>query len=107
MYMYCSYNSCLTSEYLSPHIPSTYLGIHIHAHVPAMPRMPKMYSPYGPRPKRSAQLILIWMAILVVALVVTFYLTSRERDASYAGMKLADEAVGKEPVGEKVVRMVP
>ncbi|KAI0376150.1 hypothetical protein F5Y04DRAFT_267049 [Hypomontagnella monticulosa] len=71
-----------------------------------MPRMPKMYSPYGPRPKRSAQLVLIWMAILVIALVVTFYLTSRERDASYAGMKLADEA-RVEPVGEKVAKMVP
>ncbi|KAI1765821.1 hypothetical protein GGR53DRAFT_488436 [Hypoxylon sp. FL1150] len=44
-------------------------------------RVPKIYSPYGPRPRRSAQLILIWMAILVVALVATFYLTTRERGA--------------------------
>ncbi|KAI1649604.1 hypothetical protein F4815DRAFT_488714 [Daldinia loculata] len=66
-----------------------------------MPKMPKLYSPYGPRPKRSAQLIAIWMVILVFALIVTFYLTSRERGAttsSYAGMRLADE-VGKEKDG--------
>lgn len=55
-------------------------------------RMPQ-YSPYGPRPKRSAQLVVIWMVILVVALVVTFYLTTRERGAvsSYEGMRLVDK----------------
>ncbi|KAI0131271.1 hypothetical protein F4814DRAFT_405445 [Daldinia grandis] len=68
-----------------------------------MPKMPKLYSPYGPRPKRSAQLIAIWMVILVFALVVTFYLTGRERGAtasSYAGMRLAD-GVGTEKEKEK------
>ncbi|OTB05417.1 hypothetical protein M426DRAFT_319954 [Hypoxylon sp. CI-4A] len=69
-----------------------------------MPRVPKIYSPYGPRPKRSAQLVLIWMVILVVALFVTFYLTRREAGpSSYAGMRLADEArLGKEPAGADV-----
>ncbi|KAI1479471.1 hypothetical protein K445DRAFT_320438 [Daldinia sp. EC12] len=66
-----------------------------------MARMPKLYSPYGPRPKRSAQLIAIWMVILVFALVVTFYLTSRERGVTYAGMKLTD-GVGVEKVKEAV-----
>ena len=42
-----------------------------------MARMPKFYSPYGPRPRRSAQLIAIWMAILVAALVATG-MTNRE-----------------------------
>ncbi|KAI0831609.1 hypothetical protein F5Y06DRAFT_301646 [Hypoxylon sp. FL0890] len=54
-----------------------------------MPRMPKLYSPYGPRPKRSAQLILIWMVILVLALAATFYLTTRERGAT--DTRLVDE----------------
>ncbi|KAI1799403.1 hypothetical protein F4811DRAFT_107296 [Daldinia bambusicola] len=83
-----------------------------------MARMPKLYSPYGPRPKRSAQLIAIWMVILVFALVVTFYLTSREGGAtmtpSYAGMrKVADEAEkgkgkGKDRFGgRRWAKMVP
>ncbi|KAI1139665.1 hypothetical protein F5Y05DRAFT_329528 [Hypoxylon sp. FL0543] len=55
-----------------------------------MPRMPKIYSPYGPRPKRSAQLVLIWMVILVLALVATFYLTTRERGLT-ADTRLVDE----------------
>ncbi|KAI1101896.1 hypothetical protein F4804DRAFT_314571 [Jackrogersella minutella] len=81
-----------------------------------MSRLPKLYSPYGPRPKRSAQLVLIWMAILVVALIITFYLTTRERGvtSSYAGMRLHDEVEkmgGTEPAvgvgGEKMAKMVP
>ncbi|KAI1095457.1 hypothetical protein F5B19DRAFT_441684 [Rostrohypoxylon terebratum] len=73
-----------------------------------MPRMPKFPSPYGPRPRRSAQLVIIWMVILVIALIVTFYLTSRERDApaSYAEMRLPDD---KEPAGGgvKMAKIVP
>lgn len=60
-------------------------------------RVPKMYSPYGPRPRRSAQLILIWMAILVVALVATFYLTTRERGATTtSSLRVPDAKDGKE-----------
>ncbi|KAI2632402.1 hypothetical protein GGR54DRAFT_583340 [Hypoxylon sp. NC1633] len=76
-------------------------------------RMPNIYSPYAPRPKRSAQLIVIWMAILVVALVVTFYLTTRERSAfSYESMVLDNEqddgtAMEPAPGGENVAKMVP
>ncbi|KAI1411690.1 hypothetical protein F5Y13DRAFT_190999 [Hypoxylon sp. FL1857] len=57
-----------------------------------MPRMPKLYSPYGPRPKRSAQLVLIWMVIMVFALVATFYLTTREHGImSLKDTRLVDE----------------
>ncbi|KAI1471928.1 uncharacterized protein F4812DRAFT_416061 [Daldinia caldariorum] len=87
-----------------------------------MARMPKFYSPYGPRPKRSAQLIAVWMAILVFALAVTFYLTGREGGAtltpSYAGMGKVVDEVGKEKVkgegerkdrfgGRRGAKMVP
>ncbi|KAI0009284.1 hypothetical protein F4779DRAFT_640604 [Xylariaceae sp. FL0662B] len=45
-----------------------------------MAKMPELYSPYGPRRKRSAQFIVIWMAVLVLVLIVTFYLTLRRRE---------------------------
>ncbi|KAI0181947.1 hypothetical protein GGR52DRAFT_61954 [Hypoxylon sp. FL1284] len=70
--------------------------------------VPKMYSPYGPRPRRSARLVLVWMAVLVAVLVTTFYLTTREvaATASYADLRLPPE-VGGEPAraGDKVAKM--
>ncbi|OTA65266.1 hypothetical protein K449DRAFT_392385 [Hypoxylon sp. EC38] len=79
-----------------------------------MPKMPKLYSPYGPRPKRSAQLVLIWMVILVFALVATFYLTTRERGIiSDTDTRLVDEInkIKEQAEGDgakgKMAKMVP
>ncbi|XXG97705.1 hypothetical protein Hte_004012 [Hypoxylon texense] len=76
-------------------------------------RVPNMYSPYGPRPRRSARLVLLWMAILAVALVATFYLTTRERGAtaSYAGPRVpgGDDEKGakeEEEAGRGIARMM-
>ncbi|KAI1333983.1 hypothetical protein F5Y15DRAFT_403394 [Xylariaceae sp. FL0016] len=61
-----------------------------------MARMPKIYSPYGPRPRRSARLILIWVAVLLMLFLLTFYLASRENEqtTSYAKM-LANKGKGR------------
>lgn len=47
-------------------------------------------SPYGPRPRRSKQLIVLWMGILLFVLVTTYYLLTRRRETTeeYANMLL-------------------
>lgn len=39
-----------------------------------------LFSPYGPRPKRSAQIVLVWMAVFVGVLLLTYYLTRLRRE---------------------------
>jgi hypothetical protein len=46
-----------------------------------------LFSPYGPRPKRSAQLVAIWMACFTFILFVTWYLTTRHGESTKAYAK--------------------
>lgn len=37
-------------------------------------KIKEMYSPFRPRPRKSARLVLVWMALLVLVLWATYYL---------------------------------
>ena len=49
-----------------------------------MTRFPQIYSPYGPRPKRSSQLIMLWMACFLVLLLFTWFMATRHRETTKA-----------------------
>ncbi|CAJ2511118.1 Uu.00g067430.m01.CDS01 [Anthostomella pinea] len=61
-------------------------------------------SPYGPRPRRSARLIIMWVAVLVIIFILMFYLTSRDSEASNI---LASEGNGKGKGFEAKAKIVP
>lgn len=52
--------------------------------------MVNLYSPYGPRPRRSKQLVVVWMSCLLGILFLTWYITSRHRESArtYADLLL-------------------
>lgn len=43
---------------------------------------PKLYSPYGQRPRRSNQLVVLWVACFVAILVMTWYITTRHKETA-------------------------
>lgn len=40
------------------------------------------YSPYGPRPRRSQQLVLLWVVGFIAILIMTWYLTTRHGEST-------------------------
>ncbi|KAK0705226.1 hypothetical protein B0H67DRAFT_593515 [Lasiosphaeris hirsuta] len=40
------------------------------------------YSPYAPRPRRSAQLVVLWMVVFIGILVATWYISTRHTEAA-------------------------
>ncbi|KAK8107672.1 uncharacterized protein PG998_009685 [Apiospora kogelbergensis] len=70
-----------------------------------MPRI--RFSPYGPRPRRSARLVLVWMAVLSFILFVTYYLKTRQQATAMSeplaeGLLLHDKAGGSEALRNKI-----
>ncbi|KAI0198762.1 hypothetical protein F4808DRAFT_462521 [Astrocystis sublimbata] len=73
-----------------------------------MPRMPR-FSPYGPRPKRSARIVMLWVAVLLLILGLTFYLTTRDGEPSRVDTKVVMEKIRgrRGPLSEKNCKSVP
>lgn len=52
------------------------------------------YSPYGPRPRRSGQLVALWMVVFIGILVATWYISTRHADTA---KEYADRLLQKKP----------
>lgn len=54
-------------------------------------------SPYGPRPRRSKQLIVLWMGVLLFVLVTAYYLITRRRETTETNAKILLHGDGSSP----------
>ncbi|KAK7948329.1 hypothetical protein PG997_001121 [Apiospora hydei] len=52
-------------------------------------------SPYGPRPRRSARLVMVWVALFAFIVLVTYWINARERAAT--------TVMSSEPLAENIL----
>ncbi|KAK8039120.1 hypothetical protein PG993_007531 [Apiospora rasikravindrae] len=52
-------------------------------------------SPYGPRPRRSARLVMVWIALFAFIVLVTYWINARERAAT--------TVMASEPLAENIM----
>lgn len=62
------------------------------------------YSPYGPRPRRSNQLVILWVIAFFALLAMTWYLTTRHKETT---SKLASELLHDGQSKEETVADAP
>ncbi|KAK8025732.1 hypothetical protein PG990_003555 [Apiospora arundinis] len=65
------------------------------------------FSPYAPRRRRSARLVLVWMAVLSFILFVTYYFKTRQQATALSepfaeGILMHDKAAGGEALRNKI-----